>query len=155
MALTVTSLRGPLAAFCDYIGAQSWPVLRHEAHVLEIFPEELHKMVMLTPDAQEALEGPLERDAIYIIGGIVDKSVVKGLSHGWAEAAGVRARRLPVREMAGEVGMDFHGANKTPVLAVSDVVVALIEAGRNGGDWAAALRVAVPERVRRGGRRQG
>jgi tRNA (guanine9-N1)-methyltransferase len=151
VALNLTSFRGDLAAFCDHSGARSWPVRRHEEHVLDVFASEASNLVMLTPDAAAPLEGPLDPRAIYVIGGIIDKSVIKGLSLGWAEAAGVRAARLPVREHAAELGMSFDGANKTPVLSVSDVVAAMIEAGRTGGDWTAALAVALPERVRRAG----
>ncbi len=152
MALTLTSFCGPLAAFCDHNGARSWPVARHEDHLLDVFAAERDRLVMLTPDAETPLEGPVgDGDEIYVIGGIVDRSVVKGLSRGWAEAAGVRTARLPVREHAEDLGMGFSGANKTPVLSISDVVVAMVEAGRSGGDWAAALAAALPERVRRAG----
>lgn len=205
-ALTVTSFKGPLAAFAARLGAASWPLERHEAHVLEVFGGARGRVVMLTPDADEPLAGPLEPGAVYVVGGIVDRwvwlpspgaclerraiirrgarhrgavacawcgaclpgcaraprrafvctppmrrrSVVKGLSLGWARAAGVRAARLPVREQAAALGMEFAGAKTTPVLSISDVVVALLEAGRSGGDWAGALRAALPERVRRG-----
>ncbi|KAI8474675.1 MAG: hypothetical protein J3K34DRAFT_517988 [Monoraphidium minutum] len=151
LALTLTSFRGALAAFCDHNGAAAWPIARHEGHVADVFASERSNLVMLSPDAPDALDGPLDSAAVYVIGGIVDKSVVKGLSLGWAAAAGVRAARLPVREYADDLGMAFGGANKTPVLSISDVVVALLEAGRTGGDWAAALGAALPERVRRAG----
>ena len=113
------------------------------------------RVVVLSPDAPEALAGPLDPSLTYVIGGIVDRSVVKGLSLGFADAAGLRAARLPVREAAAALGLDFPGARKTPVLAVSDVVAALAVAHRTGGDWAAALEAALPARARReGGRRR-
>jgi hypothetical protein len=137
------------------MGAASWPLAAHAGHVADVFPPSAHRLVLLSPDAAEPLAGPPDAEAVYIIGGIVDRSVVKGLSLGWAATVpGVAAARLPVREHAAALGLDFDGANKTPALAVSDVVAALLEAGATGGDWAAALRVALPARARRGGRRR-
>jgi uncharacterized membrane protein YgcG len=109
------------------------------------------ELVMLTPDADEPLIGtPLNgAQAVYIIGGIVDRSVVKNLSLSWARAAGVRARRLPVREHAAALGLDFDGAHKNPSLAVSAVVAALAAAHASGGDWAAALGGVLPLRMMR------
>jgi hypothetical protein len=156
LALHLTSFGGDLAAFCGHMGAAAWPVAAHGGHVTWVFPPSGgHRLVLLSPDAPEPLQGPLDPGAVYIIGGIVDKSVVKGLSLGWAASVpGVAARRLPVREAAAELGMDFDGANKSPPLGISDVVVALLEAACNGGDWPSALAAALPARVRRGGRRR-
>jgi len=134
------------------MGAHAWPVAQHAEHVLDVFSHDRDRLVMLTPDAAQPLEGPLGlRGEVYVIGGIVDRSVIKGLSLSWADAARVRTARLPVREHAAQLGMDFDGANKTPVLSISDVCVALLEANRNGGDWAPALAAAIPARVRRAG----
>ncbi|GBF90048.1 tRNA methyltransferase [Raphidocelis subcapitata] len=109
------------------------------------------RLVLLSPDADAPLAGPLDPRTAYVIGGIVDKSVVKGLSLGWAASAGVAAARLPVREHAHALGMHFDGANKTPVLAVNEVVAVLLAAWANGGDWGGALAAALPPRLRRGG----
>jgi tRNA (guanine9-N1)-methyltransferase len=108
-------------------------------------------LVVLSPDAPEPLEGPLDENAIYVVGGIIDRSVIKGLTLGWAAAAGARAARLPVREHSAALGLGFSGASTAPVLSVSDVVAALVSAHASGGDWGAALAAALPARFRRAG----
>ena len=52
-------------------------------------------MVMLSPDAHEPLL-ELQPEQVLCIGGIVDRTVCKGLTAGWAAERGVVARRLPV-----------------------------------------------------------
>jgi len=53
-------------------------------------------VIFLTPDATEPL---LEIDPgkTYAIGGVIDRSVRKGLTLGFAESHGIVTRRLPVR----------------------------------------------------------
>ncbi|KAG1658752.1 hypothetical protein FOA52_000865 [Chlamydomonas sp. UWO 241] len=119
----------------------SWDVTRHAAALPELFP--LDQVVMLSPDAPEPLS-VLEPGKVYCIGGIVDRSVCKGVTAGWAAERGVTARRLPVQEHADALGMG-RGTTRSPVLNVSDVVVALLEFAATG-DWAHALRAAIPGR---------
>ena len=62
-------------------GAENWKVHYHDSPFYSI--EELIKLnkefVYLTPDAEEDLEDVTD-DKIYIIGGIVDRTVIKNLS---------------------------------------------------------------------------
>jgi tRNA (guanine9-N1)-methyltransferase len=107
------------------------------------------RLVVLSPDAAEPLDPsvPLDRDrVVYVIGGIVDRTVRKGLTLAFAERHGLEARRLPVAEMAAALGrLSEPGASKTPVLNVSDVVACLL-AYDGGKDWAAALGAGIPAR---------
>jgi hypothetical protein len=69
---------------------------------------------MLSPDAPEPLLA-LEPGKVYCIGGIVDRSVCKGLTLGWASDSGVTARRLPVGAGCGVRG----GHAGTPILGAA------------------------------------
>ncbi len=62
---------------------------------------------------------------------------------------GLRCARLPIAEHAAALGMDAPGVRSSPVLNVSDVAIALIEAHRTQGDWVAALDRVIPARKRR------
>lgn len=144
VALTVTSFTSHLEIFALHMGAHSWPLNKHQEHILDLYAAE--DLIVLSPDSDEPL---LELDPAkaYVIGGIVDRSVCKGLTSGFGSRYGLQTVRLPVVEYAGELGLGYAGASTRPVLNVSDVVVALIEYQRTG-DWVHALREAVPARKR-------
>jgi hypothetical protein len=119
------------------------------------------RLVVLSPDAPLPLlplgGAPLDRACVYVVGGIVDRTVKKGLTLAFAERHGLEARRLPVAEAAavaataggGARGLGRlcePGASKRPVLNVSDVVACLLAYEACGGDWAEALGKAMPAR---------
>jgi len=126
------------------MGSRAWPVHWHTQPVLEVFPRD--QVVMLSPDAGEPLLH-LEPHLVYCIGGIVDRTVRKGVTRDWASGSGVRAVRLPVEEHAAELGL-VKGVCKCPILNISDVMVALLEY-HTSGDWVGALDKAIPQRKRR------
>ena len=74
------------------------------------------------PDALETLSP----DDVYVVGGFVDRSVRKGETLRRAEAAGVRAVRLPVAEHAAR--SDLH-----PILSINAVVQILGDATTSFG----------------------
>lgn len=142
VALTVTSFTGHLETFATHIGAHSWKINKHKQHLLDLYPAE--DIIVLSPDADEPLLA-LDPNKSYVIGGIVDRSVCKGLTSSFGSRHGFRTVRLPVAEFAEQLGLGYAGASTRPVLNVSDVVVALIEYQRTG-DWVHALQQAVPAR---------
>ena len=95
------------------------------------------RIVVMSPDAECALEGAPVRDAVYVVGGLCDYRRIANATLDRAEAAGVEARRLPIEET--------FGANfSVNILTVNQTVEALCRAGLNGGDWEDALRGGVP-----------
>jgi hypothetical protein len=103
------------------------------------------QLVVLSPDAPEPLEEVFS-DKVYCIGGIVDRAIIKGVTHSFASSHSLQCRRLPIREHAFELGMQPR-TNMNPVLNVNDVAAALLEY-RSSGSWVQALQVAVPQRKR-------
>ena len=55
----------------------------------------IFQVVFLSPDAREPLLH-IDPDTVYAIGGVVDRSVRKGMTLGFASAQGIATRRLPV-----------------------------------------------------------
>ena len=89
---------------------------------------------------------PLPRKQVYVIGGLVDRTVQKGASLKLVQVAGARAVRLPIAEHLG-AGAAAKGRG---VLNVNDVFAALL-AVHAGQGWAAALEAAIPQRLREAG----
>jgi len=127
------------------MGAAAWPISTHNQRLLEILnPNDL---ILLSPDAEAPLTS-LDPSKVYVVGGIVDKTVQKGMTAGFAARHGLSVYRLPVKEHAEQLGLCFPGASTRPVLSVTDVVTALIEYNRTN-DWVLALNAALPSRKRR------
>ena len=79
---------------------------------------------------------------VYVIGGLVDRTVQKGATLALAQRCGARAVRLPIVETLGGL------PTGRGVLNINDVFEALL-AVHAGQCWAAALEAAVPQRLRR------
>jgi tRNA (guanine9-N1)-methyltransferase len=82
---------------------------------------------------------------VYVIGGLVDRTVQKGASLRLAQRCGARAVRLPIAEHLEQLGRG-KGKGKE-VLNVNDVFQALL-AVHAGQGWREALERAVPQRFR-------
>lgn len=93
-------------------------------------------------------EAPSRRDAmhlprlsqVYVIGGIVDRTVKKHETKSFAEEANVECRRLPIQEVVGlrSESRGRHTHPKMNILNINEVVEALL-AFHETGDWAQAL----------------
>lgn len=107
-----------------------------ERSYLDIFPKE--KLVYLTPHTQNVLD-EYDRDDIYIIGSLVDRSVQKPVSMAKAKKEGIRMGRLPI---------DKHviWANVSKVLTLNQIVYILLSTKMNGGDWKKAMLEHIPKR---------
>ena len=115
---------------------RSWPDLeRVAAPAAEQWPAE--RLVWLSPDAEAPL---LELDpaATYVVGGLVDRSVVQHATTDRARACGAPAVRLPLREFAPR--SDVH-----TILNVVDVVQ-MLAARHSGRSWEEAIADHVPQR---------
>ena len=91
-------------------------------------------VVYLTADSDTVLDA-LSPDAVYVIGGIVDRNRHKGLCVGKAKNQGIRTARLPLERVLGA----------TKVLTVNQVYSALLEMWGGDGDGVKVASV-VPQR---------
>ena len=131
-------------------GAENWKVHYHDSPFYSI--EELIKLnkefVYLTPDAEEDLEDVSE-DKIYIVGGIVDRSVIKNLSMNRVtslknENIGnfkIVTKKLPLLKYIKDL--------KNIVLNINTVVEILslyLDMDKDKKDWKNVLERALPKR---------
>lgn len=119
-------------------GFEKYQVEMTEVPVLELF--DTNDIIYLTPDATDMLE-ELDKDKVYVIGGIVDESVIKNLSKQRADAANIPTYRLPIdRYMRRKDQIHF-----SQILAINQVFEILVTY-LSSKNWRAALSRGVPER---------
>lgn len=121
-------------------GMKSWKIHTHEKAFWDVFQTEVaqSKLVVLTPDAEEDLEEILE-DEVYVIGGIVDRSVSKLQSLQQAESMGAtKCRKLPLKR--------FGPSGCCPVLNIDCVVRIICEWIQKDGDWSQVFEECLPGR---------
>ena len=132
-------------------GAEKWKVHYHDSPFYSI--EELIKLnkefVYLTPDAEEDLEDVTD-DKIYIIGGIVDRTVIKNLSlnrisnlkhNNNYNKINIISRKLPLLKYIKDL--------KNIVLNINTVVEILSlynDMDEDKKDWKTVLETALPKR---------
>ncbi|MED6263366.1 tRNA methyltransferase 10 B [Characodon lateralis] len=109
-----------------------------EESCLDLFSSET--IVYLTPDAQEALE-MVDADKVYVLGGLVDESIQKKLSHSRATELSVHTARLPIDEYMVKKNnvKNFH----SKILAVNQVFDILLMFSETGS-WTQALQMWFP-----------
>eukprot|EP01031_Cornospumella_fuschlensis_P039847 gene39847-48521_t len=123
-------------------GLDHWFVDKHSEGAEQIFPKD--KLVYLSPDATEVLE-TIESDKVYVIGGIVDRSVKKNLTLDKAKLHGLRVARFPVQE--------YVPSRVTHILNI-DTCVHIISYYLRYKDWERALREAIPQRKQQSRKRE-
>lgn len=136
LELHLTSLTPRMEqALQRHVGYSRWPVGKHEQCHTEVFADEVDKLVYLSPDATDVLM-EIDPDKIYIIGGIADTHIQKGLTLRKARDQGIATACLPLKE--------FEASHRT-VLNVNHVVE-IVTTVAETGDWRAALARSIPKR---------
>ncbi|KAF0712399.1 hypothetical protein AaE_012035, partial [Aphanomyces astaci] len=135
-ALTVTDCTdgSRIASALQRFSADKWSIQLQPASVSSLFPAT--DLVFLTPDSPNLLS-TLDRSKVYVIGGIVDRSRVKGRSLQAATALGVETARLPIQEFVPDRHTD-HILNVNTVVEI----LASIQAGN---DWPTTLAECLPK----------
>ncbi|CAM9977439.1 unnamed protein product, partial [Hapterophycus canaliculatus] len=106
----------------------------------EIFDKE--ELVYLSADAPRTIT-QLQKDKVYIIGGLVDRNSHKRLCYYKALEQGVKAFKLPLKQES------LHGSH-SKVLATNHVFDILLRAMAAGGDLEKIETEALPPRKRAG-----
>lgn len=112
-----------------------FPMNVHEKSYLDLFPKE--NLVYLTPHCREEMD-KYEHDAVYIVGGIVDKTNNQPLSLAKAKREGIRMAKFPFDKYLA------WGAGSGKSLTLNQAVAILSDV-KETGDWKYALR-HVPRR---------
>ncbi len=137
--LHVTGLSDGFHALLKMLCCEQWNVGFHHADLNDVFSHE--EMVYLSPDATDALS-VLEPSTVYVIGGLVDRTRIRGASQHRASAIGVRSVRLPLAE---------HGFQGIPRDLNVTTVFKVLTLVSTGMPWPAALTEAIPRRTKRVG----
>lgn len=95
------------------------------------------RLVYLTPHTQTVMHS-FDRDAVYVVGGIVDRSSSEPLSLAKAKRQGLKTARLPLEKYL------TWGASSGKCLTLNAVLSILLEL-KMSGDWRRAL-LHVPQR---------
>ena len=95
--VTLSSYTNEAKAHLEAIGSAKWPVIRDARDTWKRRRERTARVVYLTPDADEALEG-LEDGVTYVVAGLVDRPVRKNCTRDAANLHGCEVKRLPLRE---------------------------------------------------------
>jgi len=72
-----------------------YPVEISSKHYLDLYPK--NQVVYLTPDSRQELQY-FNHDDVYIVGGIVDKTIQEPLSYAKANKEGLRTARFPLEK---------------------------------------------------------
>lgn len=123
VALHISSLRGEICSALGEQGAFRWHIHRHETSAFDVFDR--GNIVMLSPDADEVLQD-FDPSKVYIVGGIIDRTVRSNLTLDMACEEGVSSMRLPVKE--------FFPQAQSHVINI-DQVVSLFCYFRETKDW--------------------
>ncbi|KAJ7377828.1 tRNA (guanine(9)-N(1))-methyltransferase [Desmophyllum pertusum] len=100
-------------------------------------------VVYLTPDSPNELD-KLNKDKVYIIGGLVDHALRKDKTRSRADAKGVSTARLPIYKYM-ERTREPGNRSFSSVLAVNQVFDILLKLHETH-DWRCALETSVPSR---------
>ena len=134
----LTSIKGAIEESFQRqkVGLDSWHVTKTSKSYLEHFAEEKDKLIYLTAEAEDEINA-VEKDKIYVVGGIVDKNRHKGLCHSRAKEFGIATARLPINQ--------YMQLSRSQVMCTNHVVEILIR-WQESRDWKQAFDAAVPLR---------
>ena len=124
-------------------GFEKYIVHRTSNSLLEEYSSVMDKLVYLTPDSLNPLE-QLERDKIYVIGGLVDDSVQKNVSLKYAMDHKISTARLPIKEHCSK--RDNRKSSFKQILTINQVFDILLKFN-TCQNWSVALNQGVPKRT--------
>jgi len=125
-------------------GGNAWRLHRHVAPVFDVFPDK-SALVYLTPDSPNVLQ-EIDPTKVYVIGGLVDRVVLKNKSLSRASTHGVATARLPLKEFFSKQGPKGEKHMSNMALAV-DRVIEIVMRKYELGDWDEALSAVFPGAV--------
>ncbi|XP_074605291.1 tRNA methyltransferase 10 homolog A isoform X2 [Brevipalpus obovatus] len=125
-------------------GFRNWEIHQEEKHFLEVFKDHREKgtLVFLSPNSPNVLPDATEiqrrnGDYVYMIGGLVDHNVQKGLTLKIAEENGIQHARLPIDQC-----IQLFTSH---VLSVNHVFELMLSASQ-GLPWSEAFLQIIPQR---------
>lgn len=142
VSLTLTGYGGRLEELIKYHNAEQWEMHWEPRTLAALLADgmlEKEKTVYLSPDASDVVS-QIDTDTVYIIGGLVDGSVLKDVSKSKAAELGVRTQKLDLAAFKGNCS--FRNC-----LNVNDVFNILVES-MEGKPLADAVQANMPLRMK-------
>jgi tRNA (guanine9-N1)-methyltransferase len=130
------SYRGELKQYLEDMGCANWFIHKYEKSLPEIEEFTKYDLVYLSPDSENILE-EVNKNTVYIIGGLVDKPISRNQSLYRAKLFNIRTARLPLDEI-------IKNNNKS-VLNVN-TVIELLAGYIKHNDWEKAIIDVIPKR---------
>ncbi|KAK1444975.1 tRNA methyltransferase TRM10-type domain containing protein [Babesia gibsoni] len=121
-------------AFEKISGTDNWSCTLEYKSLEEIYPS--NAVTYLSADAEEVLED-ISDSGIYVIGGIVDRNRLKGISLSRSKQIGASCKRLPIKEHV--------KLSQSHVLSITACVSIFLNYTLNR-DWHKALVESIPKR---------
>jgi len=135
LQLYITSFEGRLVAEMEkHQGHQNWDLHFQPKKYNEVLEKD--NIVYLSSESENVLE-KLENDKFYVIGGLVDHNLHKGICHQRATEAGIKTARLPIDEFV---------EMKTRKVLTIDHVFQILARVTEGKSWKEAFLTIIPER---------
>ena len=124
-------------------GWEAWPIVVTQQSLEEVYGVGTENLVYLTHDSENVLS-ELDERCVYVIGGLVDRNRLKGVTAEKAREMGVRTARLNIDEY-------IRLEKGTRVLTVNHCVDILLQVS-NGTSWNETYMKVLP--VRKGVQRE-
>lgn len=140
--LLVTGIEDEMERQLQKTHCENWTAASvHREGYLEVLRKEnrINKVIYLTADSPHTISS-LETDTAYVIGGIVDRNRLKGVTYEKAVRENVETARLPLDDC-----IRLMGNSKTKVLTVNHVFEILLKYAESSS-WVHAFQTTLPDR---------
>jgi tRNA (guanine9-N1)-methyltransferase len=134
------SYSGELRKYLEHMGSKNWLIYTHEPSLpdIEEFATQFEdKMVYLSPDSDNVLD-TINKNTLYIIGGLVDKPVSRNQSLSRAKVYNIPHARLPLEDYISDINNTVLNVN---------TVIEIISGYIKHNDWYKAISEVIPKRM--------
>lgn len=137
--LTESFLSSVSQANCPFKTLEDMPMIVSDKHYLDLFTG--RRIVYLSPDSTNFFrEGEYDHEAVYVIGGIIDKSDNVPLTLSRARREGLEHRSFPIDRYV-------EWKNGCKSLTLDQAFNVLHRARESNGDWRSAILSSIPSRA--------
>lgn len=130
---------GDLRLEFERMGSKFWQVNFHKNFFYENenLMKSKNKIIYLSPDSPDNLED-FGDDAIFIVGGFVDKPISKNRTFFKANELGIKTAKLPLEEYVGDIRSNVLNVN---------TVVEILANFQQSKDWKSSIESVLPKRM--------